>query len=80
VKLLFDQNLSHKLVSLLADAPPGSQHVRNLGMKEAADHEIAAWLQLPNCKTSRVQEVLRRHANRVRHFWDDPRSTLLTIM
>ncbi len=109
MKLLFDQNLSQKLVSLLADLFPGSQHVRNLGMREAADPEIAAyakqngfavvtkdsdfllhayghsqvkviWLQLPNCRTSRVHEVLRRHAIRVSEFWGDPRATLLTIM
>jgi predicted nuclease of predicted toxin-antitoxin system len=37
VKLLFDQNLSHKLVRLLADLFPGSVHVRTVGLKTAGD-------------------------------------------
>jgi predicted nuclease of predicted toxin-antitoxin system len=37
MKLLFDQNLSHRLVRLLADAYPDCEHVRNIGLKEAAD-------------------------------------------
>jgi len=40
VKLLFDQNLSHKLVALLSDAFPGSQHVRLLGMARASDEVV----------------------------------------
>jgi predicted nuclease of predicted toxin-antitoxin system len=37
VKLLFDQNLSHKLVRHLADLFPDSVHVRNVGLKAAGD-------------------------------------------
>ena len=37
MKLLFDQNLSHKLVRLLADLFPESAHVRDVGLKEAGD-------------------------------------------
>jgi len=37
VKLLFDQNLSHKLVSRLADIFPDSSHVREVGLKAAED-------------------------------------------
>ena len=37
MKLLFDQNLSHRLVVLLAEEFPGSVHVRNLGLAAAAD-------------------------------------------
>jgi predicted nuclease of predicted toxin-antitoxin system len=40
VKLLFDQNLSHKLVPLLGDLFPGSEHVRNIGLREADDETI----------------------------------------
>lgn len=39
-KLLFDQNLSHRLVRLLADAYPDCEHVRNVGLKEASDPEV----------------------------------------
>ena len=37
MKLLFDQNLSHKLVRQLADLFPKSVHVREVGLKEAGD-------------------------------------------
>ena len=40
MKLLFDANLSHKLVALLADAFPQSLHVRMLGLKSQADTAI----------------------------------------
>jgi predicted nuclease of predicted toxin-antitoxin system len=40
MKLLFDENLSHKLVWLLADLFHGSVHVRDLGLK-AADDPVA---------------------------------------
>jgi len=40
VRLLFDQNLSWKLVRLLADVYEGCAHVRDLGMAEASDTEI----------------------------------------
>lgn len=37
MKLLFDQNLSHRLVTALQQEYPGSQHARNVGSKDAAD-------------------------------------------
>lgn len=37
MKLLFDQNLSHRLTSLLNDIFPDSLHVRDIGLKEADD-------------------------------------------
>jgi predicted nuclease of predicted toxin-antitoxin system len=40
VKLLFDQNLSHKLVSLLADVYVEGTHTRFLGLDRAADPEV----------------------------------------
>jgi predicted nuclease of predicted toxin-antitoxin system len=41
MRLLFDQNLSHKLVARLADIFPGSVHVREIGLQSATDSEIA---------------------------------------
>jgi predicted nuclease of predicted toxin-antitoxin system len=43
VKLLFDQNLSHKLVRRLADLFPDSVHVREVGLKEAGDPTVWAY-------------------------------------
>jgi predicted nuclease of predicted toxin-antitoxin system len=40
VKLLFDHNLSHKLVTRLADVFPGSTQTRLIDFARAADAEI----------------------------------------
>lgn len=37
MKLLFDENLSHKLAHRLADLFPGSLHVREVGLKSSDD-------------------------------------------
>lgn len=40
MKLLFDQNLSHRLLTELGDIFPDSLHVRMLGLAEADDLQI----------------------------------------
>jgi predicted nuclease of predicted toxin-antitoxin system len=40
VKLLFDQNLSPRLVTRLTDVFPDSQHVFQLGLDRASDEDI----------------------------------------
>lgn len=40
MKILFDQNLSRKLVVRLADIFPGASHVQLHGLTEASDSEI----------------------------------------
>jgi predicted nuclease of predicted toxin-antitoxin system len=40
MKLLFDENLSRRLVALLADIYPGSEHVVLIGLKETDDAGI----------------------------------------
>lgn len=40
MKLLFDQNLSFKLVGQLADLYPNSRHVRDIGLKDADDNVV----------------------------------------
>lgn len=40
MKLLFDENVSHKLVGILAYEFPGSAHVRDVGLHAAADGQI----------------------------------------
>lgn len=40
MKLLFDQNISARLMTDLADLYPESKHVRNIGMASADDVEI----------------------------------------
>ena len=40
MKLLFDHNLSYKLVGHLADLFPASEHVRNVNLHEADDRMV----------------------------------------
>ncbi|MGH9255975.1 MAG: DUF5615 family PIN-like protein [Vicinamibacterales bacterium] len=40
MKLLFDANVSHRLVSALATEYPGSTHVRDVGLRSAEDAQI----------------------------------------
>jgi predicted nuclease of predicted toxin-antitoxin system len=40
VKLLFDENLSRKLVTRLADLYPGSRHVNEIGLDRSPDSAI----------------------------------------
>ena len=40
MKLLFDENLSFRLVVMLQDLFPGSQHVRECGLRAVGDTEI----------------------------------------
>lgn len=41
MKLLFDQNLSHRLVQALQKEFPDSRHVREVGLEEATD--VVVW-------------------------------------
>jgi predicted nuclease of predicted toxin-antitoxin system len=43
MKLLFDQNLSHRLVGQLAAEFPGSAHVRDAGLAAASDPDVWAY-------------------------------------
>ena len=40
MKLLFDENLSPKLPQMVASTFPGSQHVRELGLKGKTDEDV----------------------------------------
>ncbi len=40
MKLLFDQNLSHRLVKILTDEFPDSAHVRDTGFEAADDSDV----------------------------------------
>lgn len=40
MKLLFDENVSYKLVGSLADEFPGCAHVRDIGLRGADDGQI----------------------------------------
>jgi predicted nuclease of predicted toxin-antitoxin system len=68
MKLLFDQNLSHRLVAALADVFPGSVHVRDVGLARAADD--ALWAQARDAGftiASKDSDFVAPQAPRLRH-------------
>ena len=88
MKLLFDQNLSHRLVSVLASEYPDSVHVRDVGLS-AADFQQRAllyghppkvvWVRLGNCTTSAVAGLLRARQGDVLAFEADATAALLVL-
>ena len=48
MRLLFDENLSHQLVRLLADIFPKSLHVRDVGLKSADDPVVWQYAKANN--------------------------------
>jgi len=48
VKLLFDENLSPRLVSRLLSLFPGLIHVRDVGLRQADDRSIWNWAKANN--------------------------------
>ena len=49
MKLLFDQNLSPRLVDLLADLFPDSLHVQSAGLDRASDDEVWQFARSQAC-------------------------------
>ena len=83
MKLLFDANLSPKLVGRLAQLFPGSVHVFDTGLARAtSDEKIWKYagddVHLENCdyRTSQVESVLRHDAVRIAELEQSPRITL----
>lgn len=109
MKLLFDQNLSGRLVASLQDLYPGSSHVSLVGLSRAPDEDVWAfalangfiivskdddfrqlsmlrgappkvvWLQLGNCRTSAVEQALRRRYPAIESFVRNAESTFLIV-
>jgi predicted nuclease of predicted toxin-antitoxin system len=49
MKLLFDHNLSPRLVDRLADLYPDSMHVETVGLGKALDRAVWSYAQQNNC-------------------------------
>lgn len=109
MKLLFDQNLSHKLARRLTDIFPDSTHVREVGLKEANDPVVwdyakqqsfmivskdadfhqrsfvfgfppkVVWVQLGNCTTAEVEQVIRKNLVAIKDFYEDAEAAFLVL-
>jgi hypothetical protein len=65
VKLLFDENLSPKLVVALADIFPGSLHVDRVGLGGASDNEV--WLYAQQHELTLVSKDVDFHEKSLLH-------------
>lgn len=48
MKLLFDQNISHRILPLIAHVYPQATHIKNHGLINASDHEIFVYARQQN--------------------------------
>jgi predicted nuclease of predicted toxin-antitoxin system len=71
LKLLFDHNLSPRLVSILSDLFPNSEHVFRLGMAEADDQVI--------CSTAAVETLLRANVDLIHELGVSQEKACLTL-
>ncbi|MBI2682336.1 MAG: DUF5615 family PIN-like protein [Acidobacteriales bacterium] len=109
MKLLFDENLSVHLPTLLKDVFPGSAHLFHIGFASAPDSDVwefakrerfvlvtkdadfyersaqagqppkVLWLQLGNCRTQLVVEILCARRDEIQGFWNDPETAFLIL-
>jgi predicted nuclease of predicted toxin-antitoxin system len=91
VKLLFDENLSHRLVMALSDVYPGSSHLRDCGLRGASDDGVWQYARVNgfvivskdadfsvgNCTTTRAEFVLRNNVARLVAFESGEESCLV---
>ncbi len=91
MKLLFDENLSPRLVELLAAEYPDSAHVRSIGLRGAPDRVVweyakghgftpkVIWLSVGNAGTVQIAGALRGRREEVSRYGGDAETSLLVI-
>ena len=109
LKLLFDQNLSPRLVSRLSDVFAAAEHVQSVGLGSQPDSAIwdfaakngysivtkdvdfsdmsillgappkVIWIQLGNCTTDEIENLLKNHLKVIEDFQQDPGLRLLRL-
>lgn len=79
MKLLFDQNLSPKLVRRLADLYPDSSHVYHVGIDRVDDQQMRDWIRRGNCSTAAIESILRDHNSDIAALAQDEIMGILTL-
>lgn len=77
MNLLFDHNLSPRLIKLVSDLYPGSVHVRDVAL-HAADDQVV-WIRLGNCTTDEIALLLRHHFDDLQTFARDEQAAFLAL-
>ena len=62
MRLLLDQNLSPRLIELLADLFPGSMHVKDVGLESATDDSVRAYGDQHGFATVSKDSDFRQHS------------------
>lgn len=76
-RLLFDENLSPRLVPTLSEQFPGCAHVRDLQLKGAPPKVI--WLVVGNTSTAEILQILMAQTTAIKAFISEPITSLLTL-
>jgi predicted nuclease of predicted toxin-antitoxin system len=89
MKLLFDHNLSPRLVSLLVDIYPDSNHLYLLGLDQDSDfNELlilkgfppkVIWIRLGNCSTKTIESLLRDNYEAILSFEGDQNLGIIAL-
>lgn len=91
MKLLFDENLSRKLVPRLRELYSGSAHIADYGLLQKSDLDIWEFARREHfivvrpapiswtCPTRDAEHLLRREAVRITEFAADPELSVLVL-
>ncbi len=92
MKLLFDQNLSPRLVARLADLYPASAFAGREGFtivtKDADFSDLCllrgfppkvVWIRRGNCTTDAIEQILRHHHDDIRNLEADGATGVLAL-
>ena len=79
MKLLFDHNLSHKLVPRLADLFPQASHTRLTDLTSAPDFMVWDFARRGNQPTAFYEKLLRARQARIAEWLQDPAAGGLEI-
>ncbi len=80
MKLLLDENLSPRLVALLSDVYPDSQHVEDVGLGETDDAQVWAYAETHGfaiVSTAVIEMVLHNSVDAIQRFGDGEAACLM---
>ena len=78
MNLLFDHNLSPRLIKLVSDLYPGSVHVPRCGAACGRSSQVV-WIRLGNCTTDEIALLLRHHFDDLQTFARDEQAAFLAL-
>ena len=91
MKLLFDHNLSPRLVNRLADLYPDSNHLFNLNLDTTADSDFSEssllrgfppkviWIRIGNCTTKDLESLIQSHSKKIDNFYRESKLGILIL-